>query len=192
MPRLCAGSCGPGRNKREGVRAKANMETKSVADRAEEQPGREKMVLVIHGPNLNLLGQREPEIYGRTTLHEINNRLRILGRELGLEVETFQANGEGEIIDQIQAQRGHAKLIIINPAGYTAYGLAIRDALLAAAVPVIEVHLTNVYRREPIRRRSIIADIAHGRIMGFGAESYMLAIRAAAMLLTDDERGEAH
>ncbi len=166
---------------------KADMETTPKADLAEKGSGGEKIVLVVHGPNLNLLGEREPEIYGRVTLHEINNRVRVLGRELGLEVETFQANGEGEIVDQIQACRGRAKLIIINPAGYTAYGMAIRDALLAAAVPVIEVHLTNVYRREPVRRRSVIADIAHGRIMGFGAESYMLAMRAAAAILTDHD-----
>jgi 3-dehydroquinate dehydratase-2 len=160
------------------------METKSQAEARSEG---ERLVLVIHGPNLNLLGEREPEIYGTTTLHEINDRLRALGSELGLEVETFQGNGEGQIVDQIQARRGHAKVIIINPAGYTPYGMAIRDALLAAAVPVIEVHLTNVYRREPIRRRSIIADIAYGRIMGFGAESYMLAMRAAASLLTGND-----
>lgn len=163
------------------------METTSREDQGGRGAGSEKIVLVVHGPNLNLLGEREPEIYGRVTLHEINNRVRVLGRELGLEVETFQANGEGEIVEQIQSQRGRVRLIIINPAGYSAYGMAIRDALLAVAVPVIEVHLTNVYRREPIRHRSVIADIAHGRIMGFGAESYMLAIRAAAVILTGQD-----
>ncbi|SRR5579875_98657 len=143
----------------------------------------ENVVLVIHGPNLNLLGEREPEIYGRTTLHEINLRIRTLGRELGLEVETFQSNSEGAIVDQIQSQRGRVKLVIINPAGYTQYGVAIRDALLAIHVPVIEVHMTNVYRREPLRHGSVFADIAYGRIMGFGADSYVLAIRAAASIL---------
>lgn len=140
-------------------------------------------MLVVHGPNLNLLGQREPRIYGRTTLAEIDARLDQLGRELGLAVETFQSNSEGSIIDRIQEARGKADLLIINPAGYTHTSIAIRDALVALEVPVIEVHLSNVYRRESARHRSTIADIVEGRIMGFGAESYMLAVRAAAMML---------
>ena len=140
-------------------------------------------VLVIHGPNLNLLGEREPEIYGRTTLADIDRQLRELGDELGVSVETFQSNSEGAIVDRIQQARGKVGALLINPAGYTHTSVAIRDAVQALAVPVIEVHLSNVYRREPFRHRSMFADVAHGRIMGFGADSYLLALRAAARLV---------
>ncbi len=152
--------------------------------------GRPVRVVVIHGPNLNLLGQREPEIYGRTTLSDINRGLKELGRELGMTVETFQSNGEGEIVEKIQKARGKADVILINPGAYTHTSIAIRDALSAVAIPVIEVHLSNVYRREPFRHRSTIAGIAAGRIMGFGAESYYLALRAARGIVR--EAGEEH
>ena len=151
--------------------------TKDVADVSGRR--REPTILVIHGPNLNLLGTREPEIYGRTTLKDIDRRLIELGRELGLSVKTFQANGEGAIVDRIQAARGRVDVLIINPAAYTHTSVAIRDALSAVAIPTIEVHLSNVYKREPFRHHSTIADVAEGRIMGFGAESYVLALRAA-------------
>ena len=144
--------------------------------------GADLRVLVIHGPNLNMLGEREPEIYGRTTLREIDDRLRELADELSLELETFQSNSEGEIVDRIQQARAKIDVLLINPAAYTHTSIAIRDAVAALAVPVIEVHLSNVYRREPFRHNSTLADIAHGRIMGFGAESYMLALRAAAAI----------
>jgi 3-dehydroquinate dehydratase-2 len=140
-------------------------------------------VLIVHGPNLNLLGTREPEIYGHTTLADIDQQLAELGHTLGLNVETFQSNSEGAIVDRIQAARGLIDLLIINPAAYTHTSIAIRDALTAVAVPVIEVHLSNVYKREPFRHHSTIADIAEARIMGFGAEGYMLAVRAAAKML---------
>ncbi|HTY55252.1 MAG TPA: type II 3-dehydroquinate dehydratase [Candidatus Binataceae bacterium] len=140
-------------------------------------------ILVIHGPNLNLLGEREPEIYGRTTLADIDDQLRKLGDDLGVTVETFQSNSEGAIVDRIQQARGEIGALIINPAAYTHTSVAIRDAVQAIAVPVIEVHLSNVYRREPFRHHSTLADIAHGRIMGFGADSYLLALRAGANLL---------
>jgi len=140
-------------------------------------------ILVIHGPNLNLLGEREPEIYGRTTLADIDQQLRALGDELGVVVETFQSNSEGAIVDRIQQARGAIDALMINPAGYTHTSVAIRDAVQAMAVPLIEVHLSNVYRREPFRHHSTLADVAHGRIMGFGANSYLLALRAAAGLL---------
>lgn len=145
-------------------------------------------VLVIHGPNLNLLGDREPEIYGRTSLAEIDRRLRALGRELGMSLETFQSNSEGAIVDRIQQARGRADVLVINPAAYTHTSVAIRDAVGALGVPLIEVHLSNVYRREPFRHHSTLADIAHGRIMGFGPESYMLALRAAAGLVQSSTR----
>jgi len=140
-------------------------------------------ILVIHGPNLNLLGEREPEIYGRTTLADIYDQLRVLGKELGVTVETFQSNSEGAIVDRIQQARGDIGVLIVNPAAYTHTSIAIRDAVQAIAVPVIEVHLSNVYRREPFRHHSTLADVAHGRIMGFGADSYMLGLRAAASLI---------
>lgn len=141
--------------------------------------GKPIAVLVVHGPNLNLLGEREPEVYGRTRLTDIDKALKQLGRELDMKVDTFQSNSEGAIVDRIQDARGKAEVLIINPGAYTHTSVAIRDAILAVAVPVIEVHLSNVHKREPFRHHSTIADVAHGRIMGFGAESYSLALRAA-------------
>ncbi len=140
-------------------------------------------VLVINGPNLNLLGTREPEIYGHTTLEEIGRQLIALGAELGIRVESFQSNSEGALVDRIQQARGNIDLMIINPAAYTHTSIAIRDALSAIEVPVIEVHLSNVYKREPFRHHSTIADIAEARLMGFGAEGYTLALRAAAKMI---------
>lgn len=140
-------------------------------------------VLVIHGPNLNLLGEREPEIYGRTRLRDIDRALEELGRELGLTVETFQSNSEGAIVDRIQQARGRAGVLLINPAAYTHTSVAIRDAISASDLPTIEVHLSNVYRREPFRHHSTVADIVVGRIMGFGAEGYLLGLRAAKHLI---------
>jgi 3-dehydroquinate dehydratase-2 len=152
-------------------------------ERAEARWRGQAAVLVIHGPNLNLLGQREPEVYGHTTLAEINERLSALGDELSIGVETFQSNSEGAIVDRIQQARGQVDVLIINPAAYTHTSIAIRDALSAFEAPVIEVHLSNVYQREPFRHHSTIADIAAGRIMGFGAETYLLALRAADALV---------
>jgi 3-dehydroquinate dehydratase II len=145
-------------------------------------------VLVVHGPNLNLLGEREPEVYGRTRLADINKELKQLGRELEMKVETFQSNSEGGIVDRIQKARGRCDVLLINPGAYTHTSVAIRDAIAAVDIPVIEVHLSNVYRREPFRHHSTIADIAHGRIMGFGAESYSLALRAARTIAQESRR----
>jgi 3-dehydroquinate dehydratase-2 len=144
--------------------------------------GRPK-VLVVHGPNLNLLGEREPGVYGSTTLADIDRGLHALAMELGLEVESFQSNSEGALVDRIQEARGQIAVLIINPAAYTHTSVAIRDVILAIGVPCIEVHLSNVYKREAFRHRSTIADIAAGRIMGFGADSYMIALRAAKNLI---------
>jgi len=140
-------------------------------------------VLVLHGPNLNLLGLREPEIYGRTTLADINASLIALGRELGVEVETFQSNHEGELVDKIQAARGKCAALIINAGAYTHTSVAIFDAILAVGLPVVEVHLSNLYKREPFRHHSYIARAAVGQICGFGAESYVLGLRAAVNLI---------
>jgi 3-dehydroquinate dehydratase-2 len=141
-------------------------------------------VWVLHGPNLNLIGTREPELYGRETLQAIERRMHELARELGLSLVTFQSNSEGALIDRIQAARGAAAAIIINAAAYTHTSIAIRDALLAVDLPVIEVHLSNVYKREPFRHPSLIAGVAVGQIVGFGADSYLLGLRAAAALLS--------
>jgi len=140
-------------------------------------------VLVLHGPNLNLVGTREPGIYGRETLADIEGALGELARELGVALETFQSNSEGALVDRIQAARGSADAIVLNAGAYTHTSVAIRDALLATALPVIEVHLSNTYKRESFRHRSLIADIAVGQITGFGANSYMLGLRAAADIL---------
>jgi 3-dehydroquinate dehydratase-2 len=140
-------------------------------------------VLILHGPNLNLVGTREPGIYGRETLAEIERRLQELASELGVMLETFQSNSEGKLVDRIQAARESADAIVINAGAYTHTSVAIRDALLATELPVIEVHLSNTYKREAFRHRSLIADVAVGQIVGFGADSYLLGLRAAAALL---------
>ncbi|MCK4546841.1 MAG: type II 3-dehydroquinate dehydratase [Candidatus Eisenbacteria sp.] len=138
-------------------------------------------ILVIHGPNLNLLGKREPEVYGSETLDEINHRIRnyAMGKEVSLEF--FQSNHEGEIIDRIQqAAEGPEKCdaLVINPGAYTHYSIAIRDAISGAGLPTIEVHLSNIYAREPIRHKSVIAPVCLGQISGLGPDGYMLAIEA--------------
>jgi 3-dehydroquinate dehydratase-2 len=140
-------------------------------------------VLVIHGPNLNLLGRREPEIYGRTTLAEINRNLADLGVQLGLAVDTFQSNHEGAIVDRIQEAAGRCDGLIINAAAFTHTSIAIRDALAALDMPVIEVHLSNIHRREPFRSTSLTAGVATGQILGLGAAGYSLALRALAEML---------
>jgi len=133
---------------------------------------------VIHGPNLNLLGVREPEVYGTVTLAEIDRRLGDLAAELGVEVDCCQYNSEGEIIDAIQRAGVQADGIVINPAGYTHTSVAIHDALKAVCIPAIEVHLSNIQGREEWRHRSVTAAACRGVIAGLGARSYLLALRA--------------
>lgn len=142
-----------------------------------------KKILVVHGPNLNMLGKREPDLYGSESLDAINSRIKEEAHKLGLGIECFQSNTEGEIVDRIQKALGDVSLIIINPAAYTHTSVAIRDALLAVALPVIEVHLSNIHKREDFRKKSLVADIAVGQIAGFGSYGYILAIKAAAMEL---------
>jgi 3-dehydroquinate dehydratase-2 len=141
-------------------------------------------LLVIHGPNLNLLGTREPETYGTTTLADIDATLAELAAELGCEVTTYQSNNEGDLVSVIQSARGNHDGIVINPAAYTHTSVAIRDAVLAVEVPVVEVHLSNIHRREEFRKRSLLADVAVGQVTGFGAASYELGLRALVGVLT--------
>ncbi|PYP58288.1 MAG: type II 3-dehydroquinate dehydratase [Gemmatimonadetes bacterium] len=133
-------------------------------------------IAVLNGPNLNLLGEREPELYGRTTLAEIEARTREQARALGVDVSWTQTNHEGELVDAIQRLKGKADGLVINAAAYTHTSLAVRDALLAVRVPFVEVHLSNLFAREPERRRSMLADAAVGMVTGFGAESYRLGL----------------
>jgi 3-dehydroquinate dehydratase-2 len=139
--------------------------------------------LVIHGPNLNLLGRREPEIYGRTTLDEINGRLAALGAQLGLALDTFQSNHEGAIVDRIQQAADVYDGLIINAAAFTHTSIAIRDALVMLKAPVIEVHLSNIHRRESFRHISMTAGVVTGQILGLGAAGYALALRGLAEMV---------
>lgn len=139
-------------------------------------------ILVLHGPNLNLLGRREPDVYGSLTLDEINNSISALARELGVEVSFVQSNHEGALVEAIHKASGRYDAIIINPGAYTHTSVAIRDAVAGVGVPTIEVHLSNIHGREEFRRRSYIAPVAVGQISGFGADSYLLALRVAAKM----------
>jgi len=136
-------------------------------------------ILVIHGPNLNLLGERETQMYGTTDLATIDATLKAMAKKEGADVECVQSNNEGDIVDRIQNAKGTVGAIIINPAAFTHTSVAIRDAIAAVGVPTIEVHLSNIYAREPFRHHSHVAPVAVGQITGFGEKSYTLALRAA-------------
>ncbi|MGQ4809713.1 3-dehydroquinate dehydratase [Candidatus Entotheonellaceae bacterium PAL068K] len=140
-------------------------------------------ILVVHGPNLNLLGRRERHIYGQMSLEEINAMLRQVAQQAGHEIDLFQSNHEGELVDCIQQWGLQADVLIMNPAAYTHTSIAIRDAILGVGIRLIEVHLSNIHRREPFRRQSYLADIAVGQLAGFGPYSYILALQAACHLL---------
>ena len=142
-----------------------------------------KAVLILNGPNLNLLGKRQPEIYGRLTLDDINKKLRALARELKITVEVRQSNYEGELVTWIQDAPKKFGAIVINPAAYTHSSIAMRDAITAVGIPTIEIHISNIHKRETFRHHSYIAEAAVGQIAGFGAESYLLGLRAAAARL---------
>lgn len=140
-------------------------------------------VLVLHGPNLNLLGQREPDIYGKVDFNEINRRLVAAGVDMGMEVRTFQSNHEGILVDQLQDAQTWAKGVVLNAAAYTHTSVALRDAISAIHLPVIEIHLSNTQAREPFRHTSMIAPVCVGTIAGFGWRSYLLGLQALKGIL---------
>jgi 3-dehydroquinate dehydratase-2 len=142
-------------------------------------------VLVIHGPNLNLLGSREPDVYGRGSLADVDARIAHRARELGCEAECVQHNSEGDIIDALHGAPGRFDAVVINPGAYTHYSFAIRDALAAIPLPAVEVHLSNIAAREPFRRRSVTAAACRGTVSGFGPLSYLLALEAAVQLAAE-------
>jgi 3-dehydroquinate dehydratase-2 len=139
-------------------------------------------ILVIHGPNLNMLGKREPGLYGSASLSEVNGQIRSLCSELGIDAEILQSNSEGEIVNLIQEKT--YDLLIINPAAYTHTSIAIRDAISAVGKPAIEVHISNIHQREEFRKKSYISGVTTGQISGFGVEGYLLAVRAARKILS--------
>jgi len=142
-------------------------------------------ILVLHGPNLNLLGTREPTVYGEATLAEINDMLMGLGKELGVSVETRQSNIEGELVTWIQQAPSQFQGLVFNPAAYTHTSIALRDAVTGVGLPMVEVHLSNIHRRESFRRRSYLASVSLGQISGFGPQSYSLGLRALVQTLQD-------
>lgn len=154
------------------------LPAKAAAGSGRRTPQRPKHILILHGPNLNLLGTREPDVYGRATLADINRRLVALGKSAGVEVSCFQSNQEGALIDRVQLARTQkVTAIIINPAGYTHTSVALRDALAGVKIPFVEVHLSNIHAREPFRRHSYFSDLAAGTICGLGSQGYELALQ---------------
>ena len=143
-------------------------------------------ILVIHGPNLDLLGKREPEVYGKITLKEINKSLQALAKRKKIQLKIIQSNHEGEIVSTIGKARGKIDAILINPAAYTHTSVAIRDAILASNLPCVEVHLSNIYSREEFRRKSLISPVASGGMYGFGLQSYTLGLNAAISLIKNN------
>jgi len=142
-----------------------------------------KKILVIHGPNLNLLGKREPDIYGKTTIADINKKLREIASRKKVGLDIFQSNHEGEIVDKIQKAKNAYASLLINPAAYTHTSVAIRDAILATGIPTVEVHLSNIYSREDFRHSSLVASVVKGQISGFGMDSYIYGLEAAIKLV---------
>jgi 3-dehydroquinate dehydratase II len=142
-----------------------------------------KKILMLNGPNLNLLGKRQPEIYGKMTLGEIEKRVRSLAKDLDVEVDFRQSNSEGDLVTWIQQAAASFSAMVINPAAYTHTSLAMRDAITAVGIPTVEIHISNIHRRETFRHHSFIAEVSVGQIVGFGVNSYLLGLRAAADLI---------
>lgn len=157
----------------------ATTERKKMVDEKSNEPRR---ILVIHGPNLNMLGRREPSVYGTSTLEDIDEEIKKTAVECGMSADTFQSNHEGELIEKIYEAIDGYEVLIINPAAYTHTSVAIRDALLMLDIPIIEVHLSNIYRRESFRQKSMIADVVTAQVVGFGKDGYPIAVRAAASM----------
>ena len=143
-----------------------------------------KRILIIHGPNLNLLGRREKDIYGHSSLDDINRQLASLADELKVSVSFFQSNAEGDLVNAVQNALGTYDALVINPGAYTHTSIALRDAIAGTELPAVEVHLSNIYRREEFRKKSMLADVAVGQITGFQVDSYLLGLRAAVNYLT--------
>ncbi len=146
-------------------------------------------VEVLHGPNLNLLGTREPDVYGSVTLEEVDRRLADLAGQLGVKIGTYQSNHEGELIDRVQERAGSVAGFLVNAGGYTHTSVALRDALVGVGRPFVEVHISNIHGREPFRRKSLLAPVALGSVVGFGADSYALALRGLVLYLEQSKRG---
>jgi 3-dehydroquinate dehydratase-2 len=145
-------------------------------------------ISIINGPNLNLLGTRETDIYGKTTLDSINNELEVAAKALGFKIKAFQSNIEGEIVDAVQQSAKDCSGIIINPAAYSHTSVAIRDAISAINIPVIEVHLSNIYKREEFRKHSYVSEVVQGVISGFGPQSYFLALEALVKIIKNNQK----
>ena len=142
-------------------------------------------ILFLNGPNLNLLGQREPEVYGRSTLADIEAKVRAKALKLDVDIDFRQSNQEGELVAWIQQAKGQFEVIVLNAAAYTHTSIALRDAIVAAGVPTIEIHLSNIHAREEFRHKSLIAPVCRGQILGFGADSYILALEASINVNAD-------
>lgn len=142
-----------------------------------------KKILVMHGPNLNLLGKREIDIYGQVTLEEINRKLKALAEELGVSLKFCQSNSEGELVTEIQKSMGNYGALLINPGAYTHTSIALRDAIAGTGIPTVEVHLSNIYQREDFRKKSMLADVVVGQITGLKIDSYLLGLRAAVNII---------
>lgn len=145
-------------------------------------------ILVLNGPNLNLLGKREPSVYGSFTLDDVNSRMQQVAAELGAEISFYQSNHEGELVQKIQDAMGMVDALVINPGAYTHTSVALRDAILSTGIPTVETHVSNIYKREDFRHHSYLADVAVGQISGFGMDSYILALRAAVGVASRNER----